>query len=61
MIREIYVMTSDKRLTIGTVKTFYDSGEKWCLIESPFRMTEVCPAEELFSVLHEINPNYKLL
>ena len=42
MMKEIYAMCNRKKMHIGTVKYFSDNGEEFCLIESPYRFSQVC-------------------
>ena len=60
MVREIYAICGSKKIHIGTVEYFFDSGEEFCLIESPYRFSQVCRKEELESTLKEMNPSYKI-
>lgn len=47
MMKEIYAMWNRKKMHIGTVKYFSDNGEEFCLIESPYRFSQVCCKEDL--------------
>lgn len=60
MMKEIYAICNSKKVHIGTVKYFSDNGEEFCLIESPYRFSQVCYKEDLESTLKEMNPNYKI-
>ncbi|GEM_PF-3223954 len=60
MVREIYAICDSKKIHIGTVEYFSDSGEEFCLIESPYRFSQVCRKEDLESTLKEMNPSYKI-
>lgn len=60
MMKEIYAICNSKKVHIGTVKYFSDNGEEFCLIESPYRFSQVCYKEDLESTLKEMNSSYKI-